>query len=71
MNELETNYELTRNELKVNYESWINIHKDEFNSSCESGVHDIYGKRYLFCPSFTCVLTKFTNPCIYLELKTI
>jgi hypothetical protein len=71
MNELEINYELTCNELRVNYESWINIHKNEFHSSCENGVHDIYGKNCFFCSSFTCVLTKFTNPCIYLGLKTI
>jgi hypothetical protein len=31
MNELEINYELTCNELRVNYESWINIHKNEFH----------------------------------------
>jgi hypothetical protein len=71
MNELEINSDLTWSELRVNYESWINIHKNEFHLLCESGVHDIYGKNYLFCSSLICVLTKFTNPCIYFGLKTI
>ncbi len=34
------NWELTRNGLGVNYESWMNIHMNEFHSSCESGVCD-------------------------------
>jgi hypothetical protein len=34
------NWELTMNELGVNYESWMNIHVNELHSSYESGVCD-------------------------------
>jgi len=34
-------WELTRIELKVNYESWMKIHMNELHLSCENGVCDI------------------------------
>jgi len=36
------NWELIRNELKVNHESWMNIHMNELHSSCENGVCDTF-----------------------------
>jgi len=32
------NYELINIELRINYESWMNIHINEVHSSCESDV---------------------------------
>jgi hypothetical protein len=34
------NWELIKNGLGINYESWMNIHMNELHSSCESGVCD-------------------------------
>jgi hypothetical protein len=34
------NYKLIKSELIVNYESWMNIHMNEFHLSYENSVHD-------------------------------
>ncbi len=35
------NWEFIKSELKINYESWMNIHMNKLYFSCESVVHDI------------------------------
>jgi len=34
------NWELIKNELRVNYKSLMNTHMNDLHLSCESGVHD-------------------------------
>ncbi len=34
------NWELIKNELRVSYETWMNIHMNELHLSCENDVHD-------------------------------
>jgi hypothetical protein len=37
---LETNWEIIRSELRINYESWMNIYMNKLHSSCENDVCD-------------------------------
>jgi hypothetical protein len=59
------NYKLIKIELKINYESRMNIHMNELHLSCKSDIHNIdHSKPLIKNPtnSLTQIFYKHTKP---------